>query len=68
MEHLAKKSNLARHLSRLRKNFPEAYNFFPSTWLYPTEAYSLKKEMLVRFFIFEENYILFRGKELFVRI
>lgn len=37
MYELARKSNLARNLNRLRKLFPQEYDFYPKTWLLPTE-------------------------------
>jgi tubulin polyglutamylase TTLL6/13 len=37
MYELARKSNLARNLNRLRKLFPEEYAFYPQTWLLPSE-------------------------------
>ena len=37
MYSLARKNNLGRNLMRMRKSFPEAYKFFPPTWLLPAE-------------------------------
>lgn len=34
---LARKNNLARNLDRMKRYFPEDYNFFPPTWLLPAE-------------------------------
>ncbi len=35
---ISKKNNLARHLMRMHKYFPEEYNFFPKTWVLPNES------------------------------
>jgi tubulin polyglutamylase TTLL6/13 len=37
MYSLARKNNLARNLSRMRKIFPKEYRFFPPTWQLPSE-------------------------------
>ncbi len=34
---LARKNNLAKHLSKFRKHYPSEYSFFPETWLLPSE-------------------------------
>ena len=42
MYHLARKNNLGRNLMKLKKEFPEDYNFFPETWNLPTEYNDFK--------------------------
>jgi tubulin polyglutamylase TTLL6/13 len=37
MYELSMKNHLARNLNKLRKLFPDAYDFFPRTWLIPAE-------------------------------
>ena len=32
----------------MKKEFPEEYNFFPTTYLLPYEVYDLKKEFLTK--------------------
>jgi len=34
---VCKKNHLARNLMKMQKQFPEAYSFFPQTWLLPSE-------------------------------
>lgn len=34
---LARKNHLGRNLMKMLKQFPDAYDFFPRTWLLPTE-------------------------------
>ena len=38
---ITKKNQLARNLMRMKKLFPEDYNFFPKTWILPNEAHDL---------------------------
>ena len=37
MWNIHKKNSLASNLNKMRKNFPQEYNFFPKTWVYPDE-------------------------------
>ena len=37
MYNIARKNTLSIHLKRFQKEFPHEYNFFPRTWLYPSE-------------------------------
>jgi tubulin polyglutamylase TTLL6/13 len=37
MYEVARKNNLARNLNRMRRHFPKEYNFYPQTWLLPSE-------------------------------
>jgi tubulin polyglutamylase TTLL6/13 len=39
---LARKNFLARNLTKLRKVFPEDYDFYPQTWVLPSEFADLK--------------------------
>ena len=41
MFNLSRKSNLCRNLNRLRKKYPKAYNFYPETWLLPSDSADL---------------------------
>ena len=41
---LSRKSNLARNLTKMKKAFPEYYNFFPKTWLLPAESGKIMKQ------------------------
>lgn len=41
---LSRKSNLARNLSKMQKEFPESYDFFPQTWLLPAEGGDLMRQ------------------------
>ena len=48
MYNIARKNTLAIHLRQFRKEFPDHYNFFPRTWLYPQnlkelQEYNIKK-------------------------
>jgi len=42
MYSLARKNWLAKGLMKMRKRFTEEYNFFPLTWLLPTEINEFK--------------------------
>jgi len=35
---MSRKSNLAHNLKIMKKTFPHEYNFFPRTWLLPSES------------------------------
>ncbi|CAK79223.1 unnamed protein product (macronuclear) [Paramecium tetraurelia] len=37
MYSLARKNHLGRNLMKMHKQFPQAYNYFPYTWLLPAE-------------------------------
>jgi tubulin polyglutamylase TTLL6/13 len=37
MYNIARKNTLAIHLKRFQKEFPKHYNFFPRTWIYPSD-------------------------------
>jgi tubulin polyglutamylase TTLL6/13 len=39
---IARKNNLARNLMKMRKAFPEDYNFFPQTYLLPLDYTEFK--------------------------
>eukprot|EP00927_Polykrikos_kofoidii_P071633 TRINITY_DN67890_c0_g1_i1.p1 TRINITY_DN67890_c0_g1~~TRINITY_DN67890_c0_g1_i1.p1 ORF type:complete len:827 (+),score=102.22 TRINITY_DN67890_c0_g1_i1:349-2481(+) len=39
---LGRKSGLAQHLRRMQKAFPGEYNFFPPTWVLPSDLIPLK--------------------------
>jgi len=43
MYNIARKNILGMHLSRFNKEFPKHYNFFPQTWLYPSDAFALEE-------------------------
>lgn len=45
MYSLARKTNLARNLMRMRKAFPDDYKFFPQTWLLPSESADFKSQV-----------------------
>jgi len=34
---IARKNNLGKNLMKMKKSFPETYNFFPKTYLLPTD-------------------------------
>jgi len=50
MYNLSRKSNLCRNLNRIRRKFPKSYNFYPQTWLLPSEGADFSKQFLVRIF------------------
>ena len=39
---LARKNFLGKILMKMRKRFPQEYNFFPKTWVLPAENSDLK--------------------------
>jgi tubulin polyglutamylase TTLL6/13 len=44
MHVLARKNLLARNLQAMQKHLPEEYNFFPPTWILPTDAKDFKAQ------------------------
>lgn len=42
MHELARKNCLTKNLSKMRKLFPNDFNFYPKTWLYPAELPKMK--------------------------
>ncbi len=47
MFHLARKSNLAYNLKLMQKEFPDSYDFFPKTWMLPSEMGEFKNHFRV---------------------
>ncbi len=45
MYNLARKNCLGRHLMRMRKWFPEDYDFFPMTYMIPTDYKEFKQQI-----------------------
>ena len=45
MYNIHRKSNLARHLNNLRAIFPKDYDFYPKTWLLPSDVNKIKTEI-----------------------
>jgi len=43
MYNIARKNTLGIHLKRFKKEFPEYYNFFPHTWLYPSDFHDIQE-------------------------
>lgn len=43
MYNIARKNTLGIHLKRFKKEFPNHYNFFPLTWLYPSDFYEINE-------------------------
>lgn len=41
MNNISRKNTLGIHLKRFHKEFPDHYDFFPLTWLYPSEFYDI---------------------------
>lgn len=39
---LARKNQLGRNLKKMQKLHPDEYNFFPKTWLLPTDFADLR--------------------------
>jgi tubulin polyglutamylase TTLL6/13 len=39
---IARKTFLAKNLKKMRKLFPEEYDFFPRTWIIPNEINDLR--------------------------
>jgi tubulin polyglutamylase TTLL6/13 len=40
-QNIARKNTLAINLNKFSKAFPDEYNFFPKTWLYPSEFHEI---------------------------
>lgn len=43
MYNICRKSSLGVHLKRFQKEFPDHYNFFPQTWMYPAEFHDIQE-------------------------
>jgi tubulin polyglutamylase TTLL6/13 len=43
MYNICRKNTLGIHLKRFLKEFPKEYNFFPNTWLYPTDFFEINE-------------------------
>jgi len=43
---IARKNNLGKNLMKMKKSFPETYNFFPQTYLLPTDYQEFKNQFL----------------------
>lgn len=43
MYNIARKNTLGIHLKRFLKEFPKEYNFFPNTWLYPSDFFEINE-------------------------
>ena len=44
MQALARKNNLARNLMRVAKVYPKEFNFFPKTWVLPSDQNDFKNQ------------------------
>jgi hypothetical protein len=44
MSNIARKNRMAQHLSRMRRKFSKEYNFYPKTWVLPSEASDFRKQ------------------------
>ena len=49
MYNIARKNTLSIHLKRFQKEFPDQYNFFPQTWLYPQDLHEISEYNAKRF-------------------
>jgi tubulin polyglutamylase TTLL6/13 len=45
MQALTRKDTLGKNLNNLRALFPEAFDFFPRTWLMPSETRKFKEDV-----------------------
>ena len=43
VQYLARKNLLARNLNMMQKAMPEYYDFFPQTWILPSDSKSFKE-------------------------
>lgn len=41
MYNICRKSTLGIHLNRFKREFPDHFNFFPQTWMYPAEFHDI---------------------------
>ena len=41
MYNICRKSTLGMHLKRFQKEFPDHFDFFPKTWMYPAEFHDI---------------------------
>jgi hypothetical protein len=41
MYNIARKNTLGMHLRRFKKEFSKEYDFFPHTWLYPSDFHEI---------------------------
>ncbi|KAL0237765.1 hypothetical protein GEMRC1_012239 [Eukaryota sp. GEM-RC1] len=48
MSEIARKDNLARNLTRMARNHPEQYDFFPLTWVIPQELFDFRNNVKSR--------------------
>lgn len=48
MYQLSRKNNLCRNLMRMKKVFKDEYNFFPKTWILPSEMNEFKNQFGVK--------------------
>ena len=44
MHALTRKNHLGKNLNNMRAKYPEAYDFYPQTWLLPQDVRQLKKD------------------------
>lgn len=42
MYNISRKNTLGIHLKRFQKEYPDHYNFFPQTWLYPSDFHDIQ--------------------------
>lgn len=50
MNNISRKNTLGIHLKRFAKEFPDYYDFFPMTWLFPSEFYDIND-----YYVFKNN-------------
>lgn len=43
MYNIARKNTLGIHLKRFKKEFPDDYNFFPHTWIWPSDMHEIQE-------------------------
>jgi tubulin polyglutamylase TTLL6/13 len=43
MYNISRKNTLGIHLKRFQKLFPEDFDFFPKTWLYPSDYHDIQE-------------------------
>jgi hypothetical protein len=49
MYNIARKNTLGTHLRRIKKEFQMQYNFFPHTWLYPSDFHEIQEYNLRKY-------------------